>query len=203
MKKISVSSVVKLKGQVTIPQVIRQLMGIDTGDNVKFDYEDGNVTISKDIPNNNEINNILELLLQKKIPVVISGVAGAGKTHFIKQLIESFLRDKSITIVEPLNQIQSFIEENHLNMDDISFKSSLEWDAYSEYVIVEEANKYPVEENMYLLQKSYLFLVYQDLREASFIEKYISVKVHRDVQEISVIDNSKKQSVSKTYYKFK
>lgn len=183
-------SVVKQKGQVTIPLVIRRLMNLEIGDNVIFNYNDGKVEITKDDGVDERVINILRLLVEKKLPIVIHGRLGSGKTYFVTELVKRVI-ESDFTIVEPLyNGIAPALME--LELENASFTTELNEDSeYNETVIIDEANKYPVSAHISpgkSLEGKQLVLVYQDLKQKPVINKFVSIKINGEVQEISVVD---------------
>lgn len=94
------------KGQITVPKIIRDVMNLNTGDQVKFSVESNNKVLIEKTGSEEKtiaLMNLISLLLKDNSPFVIKGGIAVGKTYLAKNLLLSQFNDKNVAIIEPFN----------------------------------------------------------------------------------------------------
>src|SRR5690625_2236188 len=112
MSKV-IKSTITSKGQITLPKTIRELMNLNTGDQVVFTLESNNKVIMEKESNikNQSKMNLISLLLEVNPLIVIRGNAGSGKTTLTKHLLINQFLEEKVAVIEPINENYHIIEQ--------------------------------------------------------------------------------------------
>lgn len=199
MKKVS--GILSSKGQITLPKTVRDVLSLNTGDEIDFLIEEnGEVMMKKSNGIISAAYNLVELLLESGI-VVLTGRAGQGKTYFATNLIKKFFTNRTILIMDPHNEygeIKSFMDRVYFLNSDIKYKVEDLLKLKLDIVLVEEPHSLTDYEKILALRESgtKVVIITQENKEQemSIFETYYSVAIKRsspaNVKEIVKITNN-------------
>lgn len=138
------------KGQITLPKTIRDILNVDTGDQLTFTVQPNNQIVIQKSVNSIKFKtklNLISFLLQNNFPILIKGEISSGKTYFTQKLIKSMFKDKKVAIIQPS------VDEYALIVKDMEhFKSFVSYDlnnllpefkdTHYDLVVIEESQCY-------------------------------------------------------------
>ena len=139
-----VTATLTSKWQITLPKLVRDVMGLSTGDQMDFMvHTDGNIAIEKKKTDEktDSIFNLVNLFLTTEFPLAIKGSVGMGKTRFATEFILKYYRDDVVGLLDPKKEIFGSLKEG---MNDIilfeSFNISTEELEEISVLVIEEAH---------------------------------------------------------------
>ncbi|MCA1066039.1 type II toxin-antitoxin system PrlF family antitoxin (plasmid) [Rossellomorea sp. AcN35-11] len=124
---IKSKSTLTTKGQITLPKTIRDILELQTGDDVSFSVNPGEkrVIMEKDNDEDNiRVFNLVDVF-SKTSPIVVTGRVASGKTRFVKTWIRNYKSMGKVGISDPsgeykdiFNSGDRFININFDEFDD-------------------------------------------------------------------------------------
>ena len=191
-------STITSKGQITLPKTIRDVMNLNTGEQVSFTIEsDKKVIMEKmeySIKNQSKMN-LISLLLNYNLPIIIKGRSGVGKTFLAKKYLENQCTDKKVAVIEPFSSYKE-LEENtnithYCETDSINnyVFSEVQYDDY-ELVVIDNANYYDFDSLIALsLSTKKLIMISQEFDEKELLKIRSHFSISLDNAERMVIEH--------------
>lgn len=170
------NSTVTTKGQITLPKTIRELMGLNTGDQVTFTTNSNKEVIMRKTEQGKEkqsLFNLISLLSDNEPIVLIQGIAGVGKNFLVKNFILNQFFNKKIKAIAATNSLA----EEYRQLKDLMSVVFFEEDQYvgSDYDLIvidaENANDSFIDHLQKIdLKEKKLILLSQKFEESLLIE---------------------------------
>ena len=103
---LGAQSTISPKGIITIPNSIRELVGLGVGDKVGFKLNaDGSVLIKNNsVRKSDTFMNLMSKIAKRENCIVVNGEPKTGKTELIIKLLMTAFKGKSVSFISELNR---------------------------------------------------------------------------------------------------